>query len=247
MRSIARAAAAFLSSLAVVAQQRIELEEGGEPRVRALVRERLGDLGRVARRRAQDRQTVVRGVAAHARRRVLQQQRARVDPSTRGQRDGPCLFKQIDPLGERAPIRGGVLAQAVVDIGELVERTRELGVPVTLDVRGTPDAEHRAVEMSAYRVIQEALTNVIKHAGETRRVEVTVAHRRDGLDVEVADDGRGLAQPTSSDLPSGQHGLLGMRERVEVWGGTLDAGPRPGGGFTVRATFPYEPAFAVEA
>ncbi|MCB0993709.1 MAG: sensor histidine kinase, partial [Acidimicrobiales bacterium] len=138
-------------------------------------------------------------------------------------------------------------APTLSDIGELVERTRELGVPVTLDVRGTPDAEHRAVEMSAYRVIQEALTNVIKHAGETRRVEVTVAHRRDGLDVEVADDGRGLAQPTSSDLPSGQHGLLGMRERVEVWGGTLDAGPRPGGGFTVRATFPYEPAFAVEA
>ncbi len=94
--------------------------------------------------------------------------------------------------------------------------------------------------MTAYRLTQEALTNVAKHAGRTRAT-VTVRYVPGGLDLEVVDEGPAdaAAVPTIRRAPSGGHGLLGMRERVAVWGGTLEAGPRPGGGFAVRAHLPF--------
>ena len=102
------------------------------------------------------------------------------------------------------------------------------------------------MELSAYRVVQEALTNVMKHAGSPGQVRVRVTHGQGMIEVEVADDGRGAAALTTVGPGNGGggasevggHGLVGMRERVELWGGDLSVGPRPGGGYRVRARLP---------
>jgi len=141
-----------------------------------------------------------------------------------------------DDGGDRSHLPAPTLGQ----LPELVDDVERLGVPIELHVTGEPDADHRAVEMSAYRVVQEALTNVIKHAGPTTRVEVRVEHLPHQLRIGVTDDGRGAtAAINGTHPPSGQHGLTGMRERVDVWGGSLTTGPKHGGGFSVVATFPF--------
>jgi signal transduction histidine kinase len=117
-------------------------------------------------------------------------------------------------------------------------------LPATLHIEGAGDAVNAGIELSAYRVVQEALTNVMKHAGRATRVDVTLRYLPGQLAVEVIDDGRGLsARPgnggaTEPSDGSG-HGLVGMRERVELWGGELSVGPGPGGGYRVRALLPY--------
>ena len=88
----------------------------------------------------------------------------------------------------------------------------------------------------AYRIVQEALTNVLKHAGPTTKAEVRLAHADQMLEIEVTDRGEGV-----STLPGAGQGLVGMRERTALLGGTFDAGPRPGGGFAVLARLPLEP------
>jgi signal transduction histidine kinase len=136
-------------------------------------------------------------------------------------------------------------APGLVDLPRLVDDVRAAGVPAKLQVEGTAGAVHSGVELSAYRVVQEALTNVIKHAGTPTRVDVTVSYLPGSVAVEVRDDGRGLAAVArNGDADDGSgHGLIGMRERVELWGGDLSVGPCPGGGYRVRATLPYgEPA-----
>ena len=135
-------------------------------------------------------------------------------------------------------------APALTDLPRLVDDVRAAGVPVTLHVEGSADAVNAGVELSAYRVVQEALTNVIKHAGTPNRVDVTVRHLPGSLAVEVVDDGRGLAARSTNgslDTPfdGTGHGLIGMRERVELWGGELSVGPAPGGGYRVKALLPY--------
>jgi signal transduction histidine kinase len=133
-------------------------------------------------------------------------------------------------------------APGLVDLPSLVDDVRAAGVPVTLHLVGHADTVHSGVELSAYRVVQEALTNVIKHAGSPTQVDVTVQYRPGSLAVEVRDDGRGLAaRPLNggADDEGAGHGLVGMRERVEMWGGDLSVGPRPGGGYRVAATLPY--------
>ena len=128
-------------------------------------------------------------------------------------------------------------APGLADVPQLVDDVRAAGVPVTLTVSGVPDTTTNAgVELSAYRVVQEALTNVIKHAGAPTQVDVAVRHLPGSLAVEVVDDGRGAAVNGAA---GDGHGLLGMRERVELWGGELLAGPVPGGGYRVSATLPY--------
>jgi signal transduction histidine kinase len=125
------------------------------------------------------------------------------------------------------------------DLANLVDEVRAAGVPVTLRVDGTPDCVHAGVGLAAYRVVQEALTNVIKHANAPSRVDVTVRHMPGSLTVEVLDDGRGGAGPGDSRPADGSgHGLVGMRERVALWAGELSVGPVPSGGFRVEATFP---------
>jgi signal transduction histidine kinase len=121
------------------------------------------------------------------------------------------------------------------DVPALVATCREAG----LDVRLRTDGERRPVPsgvgLTAYRIVQEALTNTMKHAGPAR-AEVALAYD-DDLTVIVTDDGRGAA----TDPHTGGHGIAGMRERVEVFGGELSAGPRRGGGFRVQARLPIEP------
>jgi signal transduction histidine kinase len=133
-------------------------------------------------------------------------------------------------------------APGLVDLPSLVDDVRAAGVPASLHVEGHADSVHSGVELSAYRVVQEALTNVIKHAGSPTRVDVTVRHEPGVLAVEVRDDGRGLAARSrngGADDEGPGHGLVGMRERVELWGGELSVGPCPGGGYRVAATLPY--------
>ncbi|MBM7784054.1 sensor histidine kinase [Tenggerimyces flavus] len=118
-------------------------------------------------------------------------------------------------------------------LNELVERAGMAGVRVDLDVRGTADLPH-GVELSVYRIVQEAVTNVMKHAAPARclvRIELAATEVR----IDVTDDGPGVRV-----LPDGGgHGLVGMRERVATYGGTFSAGPRDSGGFAVHALLPY--------
>jgi signal transduction histidine kinase len=126
------------------------------------------------------------------------------------------------------------------DLGALVERTRAAGLPVTLTVSGTRQPLPAGAELAVYRVVQEALTNAIKHAGGAT-TEVTLGWGEDALALSVADHGDGGASP---ELVGAGHGLIGMRERLRVHGGELEAGPRPGGGFQVLARLPFERAKA---
>jgi signal transduction histidine kinase len=117
-------------------------------------------------------------------------------------------------------------------LDELLDGMRATGLPVEMVVEGIPRPLAPGVDLSAYRIVQEALTNTLKHAGGAS-ARVLLRYEIDALEVEVADDGRG--DPGAG---GGGQGLIGMRERVQLFGGTLDAGPRPGGGFLVRARLP---------
>jgi len=119
-------------------------------------------------------------------------------------------------------------------VPSLVERVRAAGLNVELSVTGAHYLPP-GVDLAAYRVVQEALTNVIKHAG-TARAAVVLEYRPGDLLITVTDDGR--AVPGSAG--SGGRGLIGLRERIGLYGGELDAGPRPGGGWRVRARIPLE-------
>jgi signal transduction histidine kinase len=131
--------------------------------------------------------------------------------------------------------RAHVPAPGLGDLPALADRVRSAGVPVEVQVDG--DATHvpLGVDLSAYRVVQESLTNVIKHAGSAH-ARVHVRYEPGEIVVEVCDDGRG---PMRAARGNGGHGLAGMMERVSVWGGTLDAGPLAGGGYRVLARLPY--------
>ncbi|MFD7812402.1 sensor histidine kinase [Streptomyces sp. NPDC059785] len=157
----------------------------------------------------------------------------KADGSPTGGDDGEGAPGGAAPdAAERAP-RPGSLA-------ELVERTRAAGQPVELTERGERRALASGVELAAYRVVQEALTNALKHAPGHRTV-VQVQYGKHELEVEVANDGApgagggGVRRPLGR---GGGHGLIGLRERVSVFGGELSAGARPGGGFSVRARIP---------
>ena len=130
------------------------------------------------------------------------------------------------------------------ELDELVAGYRDVGLPVRLEVIGEPQPLPGGVELSVYRIVQEALTNVLKHSHPTR-VTVTLAFRGSRLEVEVVDDGitaaRGAAAERSGDERAARgsgHGLVGMRERVAVLGGQLETGRRVGGGFRVAARLP---------
>jgi signal transduction histidine kinase len=118
------------------------------------------------------------------------------------------------------------------DLERLISETRNVDVEVDLEVTGDPVELPPGLELAAYRVVQEALTNVIKHA-QPRRAHVRLAYGADELAVEVLDEG--VLAPTS---PTGGRGLAGMRERVALYDGVLEVGPRTNGGFAVCARFP---------
>jgi signal transduction histidine kinase len=117
----------------------------------------------------------------------------------------------------------------------LVERAHAAGVKVELSVKGAPRPLPAGVELSAYRIVQEALTNVIKHSGSDR-ASVRVRYGDERLELEILDHGDGASH---SGMPRAGHGLLGMRERVGLFGGSLEAGPLNGRGYRVLATLPY--------
>ncbi|HJU03343.1 MAG TPA: ATP-binding protein, partial [Actinomycetes bacterium] len=124
----------------------------------------------------------------------------------------------------------------LAELGTLVAQVSAAGLPVELRVEGTPRPLPAAVDLSAYRVAQEALTNSLRHAGPAR-AELTVRYRPDLLEVTAVDDGRG---PGGRSGNGSGHGLVGMRERVSLFGGDLEAGPAPTGGFRVTARFPLD-------
>lgn len=134
---------------------------------------------------------------------------------------------------------GTVPQPTLHEIPDLVERLRAAGIRVDLRVEGAVRALPAGLELTGYRVVQEAMTNALKHAGQVP-VDVRLRYEPDWLDIEVTDQG-----PTDSMQPvnghdSGSHGLVGMRERVSLYGGTIDTGPTTGGGFSVHARIPLE-------
>ncbi|MFD9128942.1 sensor histidine kinase [Kitasatospora sp. NPDC059571] len=128
----------------------------------------------------------------------------------------------------------------VEELPELLEQVRAAGLPVDFATSGEPRELPRGLELTVYRIVQEALTNVRKHGGPGARARVAVDFGDRALEVLVEDDGRGT---TGEQLAGGGadglgHGLIGMRERVGMVSGSLDIGPRPGGGFRIRAVLP---------
>ncbi len=134
----------------------------------------------------------------------------------------------------RRPEEGPALAPqpSLEHVEKLVAQARESGLPVKLRVEGDPVQLPAGVDLTAYRLVQEGLTNAIKHA-RAEHAEVIVRYGAGRVELTVSDDGRG-----DGDGVKGGNGLVGMRERVSVYGGELDAGPRPEGGFRLRATLP---------
>jgi signal transduction histidine kinase len=122
----------------------------------------------------------------------------------------------------------------LAELDRLTSEMESAGVEVEVSLDGDLGRVPPGVDFTGYRIVQEALTNVLKHAGPAR-AEVKVGSGEGTLRIEVIDDGRGV----NGRSDGAGHGLVGMRERVAVYGGTLDAGPRSGGGFRVAAELPY--------
>jgi len=141
------------------------------------------------------------------------------------------VLRSTDQHADLAPVPG------LGELRELLDQAREAGLEVSYTLTGTPRELPEGAELAAYRVVQESLTNTRKHAGLAAAAAVTLAYERDGLIVQVTDDG--MAAPSGE--PTG-HGLAGMRERIGMYGGTVSAGPLPGGGFRVRAWLPCPPS-----
>ena len=134
-----------------------------------------------------------------------------------------------------ADSRPALLPQpGIANLEFLLAKVRESGLPVELEVEGEPEPLAPGIDLSAYRIVQEALTNSLKYAGGACAC-VVVRYQPGSLELEISDDGAGAAGNSN-----GGHGLVGMRERVALFGGELDAGPAPGGGYLVRARLPLE-------
>ncbi|TDC45146.1 sensor histidine kinase [Actinomadura sp. KC345] len=138
------------------------------------------------------------------------------------------VLRENDDAGAFAPQPG------VEELDDLVEHVRSSGLAVAFEVGGTPTAMSEGRQLTVYRIVQEALTNSLKHGGPRVAVSVRLQYAEDALEIRVDDDGRGATAPDDGR----GHGLAGMRERVAVYGGDIHAAPRPGGGFAVVARIP---------
>ena len=147
--------------------------------------------------------------------------------------------------GPRTTDAALVPAPGLADLDRLVERAGEAGVRVDLSVRGERPRLPAGLDLAAYRVIQEAVTNVIKHAA-TDQCQVTVACQEDALTLEVTDNGAGSAA-SGGELPAAGNGIIGMRERAAMYSGEVRAAPLPGRGFRVTARFPLAGTAALGA
>ncbi|WP_310740589.1 MULTISPECIES: sensor histidine kinase [unclassified Microbispora] len=132
------------------------------------------------------------------------------------------------PAEEYAPQPG------VAQLDELVRQVRDSGLPTEFTVSGTPRTLPEGEQLAVYRIVQEALTNAIKHGGPGTRARVEMAYGPGLIELRISDDGRGAAAPRVV----GGHGLIGMRERAAMYGGSIEAAPRTGGGFRVVARIP---------
>jgi signal transduction histidine kinase len=143
---------------------------------------------------------------------------------------GVLRREEEGPSEVRAPQPG------IGELGELLDQARLAGLPVSFTVEGDPQPLPGGVALAAYRIVQESLTNTRKHAGPVATASVVLRYSDAALVLAISDDGRGAAAPDGAG-----HGLTGMRERVATYGGSVAAGPRPGGGFEVVATLPLIP------
>jgi signal transduction histidine kinase len=146
---------------------------------------------------------------------------------------GVLRREEDGPTELRAPQPG------VGELGELLDQARMAGLPVSFTVEGVPRPLPGGVALAAYRIVQESLTNTRKHAGPVASASVVLRYSADTVVLAISDDGRGAAAPDGAG-----HGLTGMRERVAMYGGSVAAGPRSGGGFEVVATLPLTPVQA---
>jgi len=170
--------------------------------------------------------------------------RRRLSPEQRAELD---VLMNVEETGRRSLVEMhrmlGIMRQAdngnlltpqpgLARLDDLAESMRAAGLPVELSREGEQVDVPSGLDLSAYRIVQEALTNALKHAGPAR-AHVTVTYRPDALELDVVDDGRGSANGNG-----GGHGLVGMRERVALFEGSLEAGARPDGGYRVHARLP---------
>jgi len=160
----------------------------------------------------------------------------------------------VGPARPAAPAMSAPLAPApgLANLDRLMQRTRGAGVQVSLERSGPVRALPAGVDLSAYRIIQEALTNVVKHAGGGAHCLISLDYGEQELDIQVTDDGGGslvasaaVPRPPGVRMAGTGHGIIGMRERANLCGGDFSAGALPGGGFEVTATLPLlgGPAF----
>jgi len=145
------------------------------------------------------------------------------------------LLRQVDAPEPRSPAPG--LAQ----LEGVMASASAAGVEVRLDVSGRPRDLPTGVDLAAYRIVQESLTNVIRHA-RAATARIAIAYRRTEVVIEVEDDGRGVDEGEGEPVAGGGNGLIGMRERATALGGELEAGPLAGGGFRVLARLPLDGA-----
>jgi len=139
------------------------------------------------------------------------------------------VLRSGDERADLAPLPG------LDQLRELVEQARHAGMSVSLSLEGPPRPLPAGAELAAYRVVQESLTNTRKHGGLGAAAAVCLRYEPDGLLLQVTDDGLGAASAAADETG---HGLTGMRERIEMYGGTIQAGPLPGGGYQVIARLP---------
>jgi signal transduction histidine kinase len=183
-------------------------------------------------------------VQAAGARQVLEKDPARaVDAAALIERTGREALAEIRHLfgpvrrGGAEPLSG---AQSIARVDDLARRAREAGLGVELRVTGDPVELPAGVDLAAYRIVQEALTNALKHSGGAH-ARVTVAYEPDEVLLSVEDDGEGPREGYELGESGGGHGLVGMRERAAVYGGVVEAGRGPNGGFAVRARLPTRP------
>jgi signal transduction histidine kinase len=153
-------------------------------------------------------------------------------------RSGEQADDRAGPGESIGPGQARLAPPGLADIGALAQEMRAAGLQVTVHTAGEPGDIREDLSLAVYRIVQEALTNVVKHAGPaTATVALTFG---DKLDINVTDDGRGAAAGLVPGIPGAGRGTAGMRERVAMLNGHLTVGPRPGGGFRVHATIPLE-------
>jgi signal transduction histidine kinase len=222
-----------------------ELEEAREELARrAVVEERL----RLARElhdvvaHAMSVIAVQSGVGAHvadSRPEEVGKALAAIEVTSRGALEE--LRRLLGVLRQDSEVQASLMpVPGLANLDSLLAEVGKAGLAVRVRVEGTPLQLPAGVDLSAYRIVQEALTNVVKHAGPAH-AEVTIGYRDQEVTVEVTDDGRGAVPPASDGRVGTGHGLIGMRERVAAFIGDLQVGPRPGGGFRVAARLPLPP------